>query len=43
MYLKDMTIIQNQLLNALQAALQEVMDLIAVLPDHNFVQHGEWI
>ncbi len=31
MYLRDTTIIQNQHLNALQTALQELMDLIAAL------------
>ncbi len=32
MYLRDMAIIQHQHVNALLAALQEVMDLIAALP-----------
>jgi hypothetical protein len=33
MYLRDTTKIQSQHLDALQAASQEVMDLIAALPD----------
>ncbi len=32
MYLRDMAIIQHQHVNALLAALREVMDLIAALP-----------
>jgi hypothetical protein len=32
MYLRDTTKIQRQHLNALQGALQEVMDIIAALP-----------
>ncbi len=32
MYLRDTAIIQHQHVNALLAALQEVMDLIAALP-----------
>jgi hypothetical protein len=32
MYLRDTTKIQHQHLDALQAALQEVMDIIAALP-----------
>jgi hypothetical protein len=32
MYLKDTAIIQHQHVDALLAALQEVMDLISVLP-----------
>jgi hypothetical protein len=32
MYLRDMAIIQHQHVDALLAALQEVMDLIAALP-----------
>jgi hypothetical protein len=32
MYLRDTAIIQHQHVDALLAALQEVMDLIAVLP-----------
>jgi hypothetical protein len=33
MYLRDTTKLQSQHLDALQAASQEVMDLIAALPD----------
>ncbi len=32
MYLRDRAIIQHQHVNALLAALQEIMDLIAALP-----------
>ena len=32
MYLRDTSIIQHQHVDALQAALQEVLDLIAALP-----------
>ena len=32
MYLRDTSIIQHQHVNALQAASQEVLDLIAALP-----------
>jgi hypothetical protein len=34
MYLRDTTKIQHQHLNALQGALQEVMDIIAALPEN---------
>ncbi len=37
MYLRDTAIIQHQHVNALLAALQEVMDLIAALKKKNLI------